>query len=448
MTMFDPQSRPPRSFFLHALVISACLVVLLAGIMAAKAMVAPMLLSVFFAVIMIPPLRWLKRKGFSETLALLILSAVIFLGGLGMIGIVGSSLNQFIGKLGHYQEKLTEGLKEANIWLDNLADRFEFAFPSDGPKPEAEKNSTTDAPKKQDAAPADAVVEYDVDTDSPESIWTADTTDLRTDTQTDPDLGDADSTNGAAKGLNGGASSYALVNLVNPKLIGNATIYLARETASQMSVLLVVMVTVIFILLEASRFPDKIKAAFGDRLEMSQQLEEITASIWNYTVIKGWISLATGVATWIFLWFCGVEYAMLWGLFAFFFNFIPNVGPIISSLPPILLAWIDIGLGSAILVTGGLIFINFAIGYGIEPKYLGEGLGISSLVVLLSLIFWGWALGPVGMFLSAPLTMIFKIVLQTNEQTRWIAILLGPAAPHVEQSHATPGGGKTGTKPS
>ena len=140
--------------------------------------------------------------------------------------------------------------------------------------------------------------------------------------------------------------------------------------------------------------------------------------------IKTIICFLTGLFTTLGLWFLGVEYALLWGLLMFFLNYIPSIGQVIASVPPILLSLIDGGVNIAIWVTIWLIIVNTFFGIGIEPRYMGEGLGISSLVVLLSLIFWGWLLGPVGMFLSAPLTMVMKIVLQNDQKTKWIAVLL------------------------
>ncbi len=416
-----------RSFALELLLACAALVVICAGIVAAKTILAPFLLSIFFAVILVPPLRWLKRKGVSETVAILLLSTVIFLLGLGTITVVGSSLSRFSGKLPTYQKKLTEGLKQAEAWKDDLLSHLEKET-IDRVLPPTESPATAPPPTLEwhAAAPETEAPEAGVSEIAPADVPGATLAlfgggESKKQTPAFPD--------GKASEAAHGLSDDVLTTVLNPKMLASMALALTREVAGMMSIMLVVMVTVIFMLLEAARFPDKVKAAFGERLETTAQLDEIAKSIWDYTVIKGWISLATGAATWIFLWFCGVEYALLWGLLAFFFNFIPNVGPIISSVPPILLAWVDHSFGTMLFVTAGLIVINFAIGYGVEPFYLGDGLGISGLVVLLSLIFWGWLLGPVGMFLSAPLTMIVKIVLQTYEQTRWIAILLGPAAP-------------------
>ena len=94
-----------------------------------------------------------------------------------------------------------------------------------------------------------------------------------------------------------------------------------------------------------------------------------------------------------------------------------------------LLALIQLGPGTAASAFAGYFVINFVFGNVLEPKFMGRGLGLSTLVVFLSLLFWGWVLGPIGMLLSAPLTMIFKIILADFEDTRWIAVLLGSKAP-------------------
>ena len=120
----------------------------------------------------------------------------------------------------------------------------------------------------------------------------------------------------------------------------------------------------------------------------------------------------------------GVDYPVLWGLLAFFFNFVPNIGSVIAAVPAIVLAMIQTDLLTTLLTAIGYLVINVIVGNFLEPKIMGKGLGLSTLVVFLSLVFWGWVLGPVGMLLSVPLTMIVKISLENFEQTRWMAILL------------------------
>jgi predicted PurR-regulated permease PerM len=117
---------------------------------------------------------------------------------------------------------------------------------------------------------------------------------------------------------------------------------------------------------------------------------------------------------------------MLWAVVAFLLNFVPNIGSIIAAVPAVLLSLVQLGPTSALWVAVGYLVINTLVGNVVEPRFMGRGLGLSTLIVFLSLIFWGWVLGPVGMFLSVPLTMALKIALDANPQTRPIAIMLGP----------------------
>ena len=156
--------------------------------------------------------------------------------------------------------------------------------------------------------------------------------------------------------------------------------------------------------------------------------DKFISNINRYMGIKTLTSVATGVIVALWLLILGVDYAMLWGLLAFLLNFIPSIGSILASIPAILLALIQLGTGSALLTGLGYLVVNIGIGTILEPRVMGHGLGLSALVVFLSIVFWGWVLGPVGMLLSVPLTMTLKIALNSKEDTRWIAVLLGSGA--------------------
>ncbi len=120
-----------------------------------------------------------------------------------------------------------------------------------------------------------------------------------------------------------------------------------------------------------------------------------------------------------------MDYAVLWGLIAFLLNFVPTVGSFIAAVPAVLLALVQLGVGSAGLTLLGFVVVNFLMGSAIEPRWMGKGLNLSPLVVFVSLVFWGWILGPVGMLLSIPLTIIVKIALAANKDTQWISVMLG-----------------------
>jgi len=185
-----------------------------------------------------------------------------------------------------------------------------------------------------------------------------------------------------------------------------------------------VFLIVLFILIEASGFPGKLQAAFPNPEKTLGHFKAMTASVNQYMGVKAIFSLATGVLVWLFLTLIGVDFAPTWGLLAFLLNFIPNIGSIIAAVPAILLALIQLGWPSALLTMLGYLVVNITIGNFLEPRVMGRSLGLSTLVVFLSLLFWGWVLGPIGMVLSVPLTMIVKIALAANEGTRWVAVLL------------------------
>jgi len=188
--------------------------------------------------------------------------------------------------------------------------------------------------------------------------------------------------------------------------------------------LFLIMLFILFILLETAGFPRKLQAAFPDPEGTLGHFRTMTANVNRYMGFKALFSLATGVSLWILLALIGVEFAGTWGVLAFFLNFIPAIGSIIAAIPAILWALVQLGLPSALLTLLAYLAVNIIIGNLLEPKFMGRKLGLSPLVVILSMIFWGWVLGPIGMVLSVPLTMIGKIALATNEDTRWIAVML------------------------
>lgn len=190
-----------------------------------------------------------------------------------------------------------------------------------------------------------------------------------------------------------------------------------------------ILLTVIFILMEASSFPKKLRSVLDNPDTSMSGFRTFAENVKQYVVIKTITSLATGTLVAILLVVLGVDYPLLWGLLAFMLNYVPSIGSIIAAVPAVLLALIQLGPGTAVAAMVGYAVINVVIGSIIEPRFMGKGLGLSALVVFLSLVFWGWVLGPVGMLLSVPLTMTVKIALDSNEETRWIAVLLGPAQP-------------------
>ncbi len=211
--------------------------------------------------------------------------------------------------------------------------------------------------------------------------------------------------------------------------------------ASTLSNLFLVMLVVIFILAEAAGLRRKLEAAFETRPDSDQsparmeRLEQVVDNVQRYLAWKTIISLGTGACVGLWCWILGVDFPFLWALVAFLFNFVPNIGSLIAAAPPVLLATIQFGPGRAAAVAGGYVVVNLVFGNVVEPLVMGRKLGLSSLVVFLSLILWGFVWGPVGMLLSVPLTVIVRIGLEANPSTRWIAVLMGPAP---DQEHKEP----------
>ena len=215
-----------------------------------------------------------------------------------------------------------------------------------------------------------------------------------------------------------------LTDYVTPRKVMSLVYYGLSFFRGVFTNMFLIMLFVLFILLETAGFPRKLQAAFPDPEGTLGHFRTMTANVNRYMGFKALFSLATGISLWILLALIGVEFAGTWGVLAFFLNFIPAIGSFIAAIPAILWALVQLGLPSALLTLLAYFAVNIIIGNLLEPRFMGHKLGLSPLVVILSMIFWGWVLGPIGMVLSVPLTMIGKIALATSEDTRWIAVML------------------------
>lgn len=219
-----------------------------------------------------------------------------------------------------------------------------------------------------------------------------------------------------------------LLGYVNPGAVMSMTARLFAGLGSTLSNIVLILITVTFILFEASSFPVKLRAILGHSQQAFPQFTKFVGDIERYMIIKTAISLAAGILIGIWLAILGVDFPILWGFLAFLLHYVPNVGFLIAAIPAVLLALVQLGAGTASLAAAGYLVINFALGNMVEPMLMGRRLGLSTLVVFLSLIFWGSLLGPIGMVLCIPLTMTLKFACENNKSTRWIAVLLGPEA--------------------
>lgn len=367
MTTESGFSAPSRG-----LIVAAAFVVAVAGMHAAAPILAPFLLSVFIAVVAVPPLRWLRRIGAPKWGALLIVGFVLAdFGSLFALATTGA-LEGFRDSLPTYQERLVLLSDSFGSWLEGVG-----------------------MPNSREAV---------------------------------PDLFDPNQ-----------AMSLVRVALSNVSGVASTGI--------------LVLFTVIFILLEAPGIPAKIEAAFGASTEGKARLAKMLDGLNRYMLIKTLASLATALLIWIWLWILGLDFAVLWALLAFLLNFVPFVGSILMAVPAVLLALVQTNLTTTLLVAAGYLVVNTLIGSILEPKIMGKGLGISTLAVFLSLLFWGFVLGTTGVFLSVPLTMVLIIALDAHPLTRPVAVLLGPdvvppTAPGLNGHPAFPPRSDDGNEPS
>ena len=321
----------------------ASFVVVLAGMRFAAAIVEPLLLSVFIAILLAPAQSWLMMRGIRHAWALtLVITAMLGLVFL-VVAALGNSTQDFVRNLPEYSERLGQMSQRLTMWISGFGVEIS----------------------------RDSITQY-------------------------LDLG-------AAIGVVGRLISGTQGALANGFFI---------------------LITVILILAELPSIPNKWRLASPEAASSLRRFDAVAKKINRYMALKAGISLFTGLTVTLCLLVIGVDFPVLWGLLAFFLNFIPTIGSILAAIPAVLLAIVQLGIGAGAATASVYMVINVVIGNFIEPRYMGQQLGLSTLVVFLSLVFWGWLLGSVGMVLSVPLTIAGKIALEAHPDTKWIAILL------------------------
>jgi predicted PurR-regulated permease PerM len=207
--------------------------------------------------------------------------------------------------------------------------------------------------------------------------------------------------------------------------------YLLKLSASTLgnfgsifSKILVLFIAVSFILVESEAFHKKILALIGQDKQKKVAFELFYENVQSYFIIKTFTSGLTGGLIFVVLLFFDIEYPLLWAVLAFVFNFIPVVGSIIAAIPAIILALIQADIAVALWMSLLYVVVNISISNVLEPKFMGDGLGLSATVIFFSLIFWGYVLGIAGMFLAVPITMTMKVAFDSMHHTRWLANLM------------------------
>lgn len=224
-------------------------------------------------------------------------------------------------------------------------------------------------------------------------------------------------------------SENSIMENFDPTVFMNFVRSAFLSLSGMVSNIFVLVLVVIFMLFEAPHAKHQFAVVFSNNAkEINQQkhhLDLILQGIISYLGVKTMMSLLTAICIWLLLEIVGVQYAILWAALSFLLNYIPNIGSIIAAAPIIVQALLLNGFVVGLEVIIGVIAINMIIGNVLEPRLMGKKLGLSTLVVFLSLLFWGWLLGTVGMLLSVPLTMALKIALEASPTTVKYALLLG-----------------------
>jgi len=420
----ETKRQQPQEKIFRFLLMTAATAVILVVLRMASVIVTPMLMSLFLTIILLVPLRWLQKKGCPKIIALIIVLGCTGIVFLGIGRLVGKSINEFIREFPRYKAKITE---KFDAWEKSLnLEQYGFALPGriyEKKIEENDKQNNNNIPEAKSPLEAPSTAPDSLDGSLHSSLNIGlDSSQGSSDDDENQFIPDH-SLLGNQSSLLGNQPSLIELNIETVMYwVGTAVRELRRLVESSF----LVMIITIFMIFEAARFPEKVDWALGKSAPINNEhLHNIAIEIRRYLFIKSVACvMSSSAATIVYLYF-DVPGAFLWGLVAFFLYFIPNLGGIIAAIIPGLLIFMAQDVQVVLLYIVCLVSIECAIGYGIEPKMLGHGLGISTVVIFLSLLSWGWILGPVGLFLAAPLTIMVKIILQAFKETEWIAILLG-----------------------
>jgi predicted PurR-regulated permease PerM len=239
---------------------------------------------------------------------------------------------------------------------------------------------------------------------------------------------------------------------INPqatmRLVGSILASIGSLLSSSFLILLIVF----FLLLEVAILPSKVRGLEGLSEETIRYVGRIVEDIRHYVALKTVMSILTGGLVTGFAVLLQIDYPILLGLIAFLLNYVPTIGSIIAAVPGVLLAVVQYDLSHGFWTTLGYLAINVGVSNFLEPRYLGRGLGLSPYIIIISMFFWGWVFGPIGMLLSVPITMAMKIGLEASSETRWIAVLMGPSvssgrSPAMEKAASLSRTSETTTNP-
>ena len=530
--------RSAPSLLKNYCVIISSIVVILAGLHAARSVLGPFLMATFFAALLISPVNWLKNRGLASWASLSVVIVGVLLVGGGAATVVGSQIAQFARDIPEYRHRFITTLESYNLDLGEIipllketpeesqktsekndgAKKESSATPRDENAQDSRSSKKTRSKRRESradvvsdgaesvvapplSAPIDAPVAelatpnesqepptfldvinwrgWDPTTTAPADGDSISETTPKTETPNDAESpgvrsenGDADpSTRPAVQGrpASTDAQESRLLPKTPPEILKDGSLFsddvppayddefapydgdddalasknqpfnavklssqqlfrflggLAGEISYFASTALIITLLLVFMLVETAKIPKKLAVAFGLREFKDTRVLGVLSDVRHYMAIKTEMSLLVGVLVTGLMLLSKVQYPLLWGFVAFLLNYIPNIGSVVAAIPPIVLATVEHGVIIGCLDAAAFVFINCVVGYVLEPRLLGQGLDLSPLIVLIALIFFGWLLGPVGMFLSPPLAVVLKIIFVSFPETRWIAALM------------------------
>ncbi|MFC7335903.1 AI-2E family transporter [Haloferula chungangensis] len=393
MSGLETRHRKPGAA--QMLILLGSLVVVIAGLKAAQGFFVPMLLAFFLATVSFPITNWLRNHKVPRAVAVLLTVLVdfAFLAGLVLlaISIIGDLQEKWNSE---YSALTITRLEQAVDGVAAMGDKVN-SFWSEGQNSQDADSGIPeiDAPK---AIPVPEGERIELERLEKESRLTQ-------------------------------AAGVVLAQLRELKFaqVWNVGTDVVARVVSFFGTSLVILILTVFMLTEARMFGRRFDAICEARGPNIQRLLSALKDTQRYLGIKTAISLATGVLAGTLCWAAGLDFYVLWAILAFALNYIPVVGSVIAGLPPTILALLVNGPPEALAIMGGYVLINTFLGNFIEPMLMGRRFGLSTLIVLLSVLFWGWLWGPIGMLLAVPLTMMVKVVLDNSNEFRWIAVAIG-----------------------
>lgn len=230
-------------------------------------------------------------------------------------------------------------------------------------------------------------------------------------------------------------SAAGTADLVDPGKIMDLYAALIQGVAAVLSSIVLIFMAIIFMLIELFYMPGKIEAELETGNDYVRRLVAFNTEIRTYVSITTWVGLLTGALDTVFFVIMGVPLPLLWGILAFLLSYIPVIGFWLAAIPPTILAYLESGPLTALIVFVGIILINGFADEVLKPKFMGEGLDLAPIMVIFSVTIWTAVLGPMGAIVGVPVTMIIKeLVLAADERNAWIGRLIGKGGRNAASS--------------